>query len=84
MERVQLILSQLGEMEDEIFKMRQHNEQNFRRRNKQKKFRERTQSAPAVFVPNKGPWAPTPLGAPSVTAQNAKQAAYQMRVQVSQ
>ena len=36
-ERVQLIMQDLGEMEDGIFKDRQNRELEFRRRNKQKK-----------------------------------------------
>uniref|UniRef100_A0A914UXV0 Xrn1 helical domain-containing protein n=1 Tax=Plectus sambesii TaxID=2011161 RepID=A0A914UXV0_9BILA len=52
LERVQLILSQLGEAEDEIFKKRQENELNFRARNKAKKARERAHTAPAWIPAN--------------------------------
>ncbi|VDM12543.1 unnamed protein product [Wuchereria bancrofti] len=52
-ERVQIILDKLGEVEDEIFKSRQEREQQFKRRNKEKKWRERTFATPS-YIPSRG------------------------------
>lgn len=41
LERVQVVMSDLGEVEDEIFKRRRDTELEFRRRNKQRKEREK-------------------------------------------
>ena len=61
-ERVQLIMQDLGEMEDEIFKDRQSRELEFRRRNKQKKRREQD-------FQNRAPkWQPQGVCAPQAVA----------------
>lgn len=53
MERVQMILDGLGEVEDEIFKTRQQKEVAYRKRLKMQRKRERSASAPS-FVPSPG------------------------------
>ena len=57
--RVQLIMQELGKVEDVIFKDRQSRELSFRARNKAKRRREREeeQSGPA-WVPQTGEFAP--------------------------
>ncbi|KAL1460610.1 hypothetical protein WDU94_012582 [Cyamophila willieti] len=91
LERVQLIMQDLGMMEDEIFKKRQQTETMFKARNKAKKRRERqmkmavqnSSQAPS-FIPG-GQFAPQTLGGGgrgggSGPVQNARQEAYQMRM----
>ncbi|RZF36370.1 hypothetical protein LSTR_LSTR002966 [Laodelphax striatellus] len=86
--RVQLIMSDLGEMEDEIFKNRQKTELMFKERNRQRKRREK------MAKMNERPaWTPTGQFAPQALGrggsggggvapiQNARQEAYQMRMQ---
>uniref|UniRef100_A0A8R1TXL4 5'-3' exoribonuclease n=1 Tax=Onchocerca volvulus TaxID=6282 RepID=A0A8R1TXL4_ONCVO len=51
-QRAQIILSKLGEVEDEIFKSRQEREQQFKRKNKERKWRERAFMA-ASFIPSR-------------------------------
>ncbi|XP_030855693.1 5'-3' exoribonuclease 2 isoform X1 [Strongylocentrotus purpuratus] len=64
LERVQLMMTDLGEAEDEIFKKRRTTELGFRQRNKERNKRQRSSNAPA-FVPG-GVLAPTPItGGPS-------------------
>ncbi|KAG8232557.1 hypothetical protein J437_LFUL013043 [Ladona fulva] len=81
LERLQLIMADLGEAEDEIFKRRQENELNFRAREKAKKRRE---AAISHFQPK---WVPTGQFAPQIPGskvnpiQNARQEAYDMRRQ---
>lgn len=58
LERVQVIMTELGRMEDEIFKRRHQNELNFKARNKNMKRQQRpnfallekTQFAPQVTI----------------------------------
>ncbi|XP_043272687.1 5'-3' exoribonuclease 2 homolog [Venturia canescens] len=81
LDRVQLILSDLGDVEDEIFKKRQQNELAFKQREKNKK---RRMEAISNYKPNwtpVGQFAPTPLGQGSKPVQNARQEAYKMRMQ---
>ncbi|VIO96778.1 Uncharacterized protein BM_BM7704 [Brugia malayi] len=52
-ERAQIILDKLGEVEDEIFKSRQEREQQFKRRNKEKKWREQALATPS-YIPSRG------------------------------
>ena len=47
MQRVQIIMTNLGQMEDKIFRDRQSKELEFRRRNKEKKKRERMEKQAA-------------------------------------
>lgn len=79
LERVQLILSELGEMEDEIFRSRQQNELNFRARNKDRRRREKTAKGPA-FIPN-SQFTPVPIGSQPRPFLNPRQTAYQIRTQ---
>lgn len=79
--RVQLIMSELGEAEDEIFKRRQQNELNFKRRMKEKKKRmkmEAESEARPAWTPG-GQFAPVAVGQHVGAVQNAKQEAYNMR-----
>uniref|UniRef100_A0A8D8TWE9 5'-3' exoribonuclease n=1 Tax=Cacopsylla melanoneura TaxID=428564 RepID=A0A8D8TWE9_9HEMI len=94
LERVQLIMQDLGLMEDEIFKKRQQTETMFKARNKAKQRRERqmkmavqnSRQAPS-FIPG-GQFAPQGLGGGGgghmAPVQNARQEAYQMRVNAMQ
>lgn len=64
MDRVQLIMADLGEMEDEIFKKRQQTEMFFKERDKQKKRREKM-----FKESNSGPaWLPQGQFAPQVSS----------------
>ncbi|CAF0857952.1 unnamed protein product [Brachionus calyciflorus] len=75
LQRAQLILSGIGEVEDDIFKKRQQNELNFRHRQKDRKRQQKEQRERArvgydlpIQMPEwmkSGPFAPTPLGGPS-------------------
>lgn len=81
LERVQLIMSELGEAEDEIFKRRQQNELNFKRRMKEKKKRmkmEAESEARPAWTP-RGQFAPVAVGQAVGTTQNARREAYDMR-----
>lgn len=65
LERVQIILSGIGHVEDEIFKKRQRNEVEFRQRQKEKKKRQRVGYDMPLQMPEwmkSGPYAPSPLG----------------------
>jgi len=78
LDRVQLIMSDLGDMEDEIFKNRQQTELMFKRRDKMRKQRERQQQMKHDLT---GQWAPQPIGQRSGPMQNPREAAYHQRVQ---
>ncbi|EFN70493.1 5'-3' exoribonuclease 2-like protein [Camponotus floridanus] len=81
LDRVQLIMSDLGDVEDEIFKKRQQNELAFKQREKDKK---RRQEIISNFKPKwipAGQFAPTALGQTVKPIENARYEAYQMRVQ---
>lgn len=81
LDRVQMIMSELGDMEDEIFKKRQQNELAFKQREKDKK---RRLLAISNYKPKwipAGQFAPTPLGKSVKPVENARYEAYQMRVQ---
>lgn len=81
LERVQLIMSQLGKAEDEIFKRRQQNELNFKARNKAKKRRERgsfNQNRPNWSLVRGTQFAPTEVGK-AQTLTNVRHEAYAMR-----
>ncbi|XP_045174947.2 5'-3' exoribonuclease 2-like isoform X2 [Mercenaria mercenaria] len=84
LERVQLIMQELGEVEDEIFKKRRDDEMNFRRRNKEKRRRTRRMNDKPRYIPG-GMLAPQPLGRgrPGLGAPsgNVRQEAYQQRMQ---
>ncbi len=57
-QRVQLIMQELGRMEDSIFKERQRRELDFRQRTKAKRRRERMESDAAPKWLPKGQFAP--------------------------
>ncbi|XP_012232131.1 5'-3' exoribonuclease 2 homolog isoform X1 [Linepithema humile] len=81
LDRVQLIMSDLGDMEDEIFKKRQQNELAFKQREKDKKRRHEIISNFKPKWITAGQFAPTALGQAVKPVQNARYEAYQMRVQ---
>lgn len=79
--RVQLIMTELGEAEDEIFKQRQERELNFKRRMKEKNKRmkmEAESEARPAWTP-RGQFAPVAPGQNVSAVRNAKQEAYNMR-----
>ncbi|XP_032882092.1 5'-3' exoribonuclease 2 isoform X2 [Amblyraja radiata] len=83
LERVQMIMTAVGEAEDNIFKRRREDDVSFRRRMKEKNKRMKT-DAPS-FIPG-GQLAPQPLGQRSggskpQAVQSPRQTAYDMRVQ---
>ncbi|XP_017883576.1 5'-3' exoribonuclease 2 homolog [Ceratina calcarata] len=80
LDRVQMILSELGEVEDEIFKKRQQNELAFKQREKDKKRRLLgiSNNRPK-WIPT-GQFAPMRLGERVKPVENARYEAYQMRV----
>ncbi|XP_046426215.1 5'-3' exoribonuclease 2 homolog isoform X1 [Neodiprion fabricii] len=81
LDRVQMIMSDLGNVEDEIFKKRQQNELSFKQREKNKKKRlEAISNYKPNWVPA-GQFAPTPLGQATQPVQNARHEAFQMRMQ---
>ncbi|XP_072744111.1 5'-3' exoribonuclease 2 homolog isoform X1 [Anoplolepis gracilipes] len=81
LDRVQLIMSDLGDVEDEIFKKRQQNELAFKQREKDKKRRhEIISNFKPKWIPA-GQFAPTALGQTVKPIENARYEAYQMRVQ---
>lgn len=61
LDRVQLMLADLGEMEDEIFKKRRETEENFKRRNEERNKRQRRSYDAPAWIPT-GAFAPVPLG----------------------
>ncbi|XP_044731123.1 5'-3' exoribonuclease 2 homolog [Chrysoperla carnea] len=84
LDRVQLIMSKLGEAEDEIFKRRQQNEEAFRAREKAKQRRMDRQQQynsqrPNWNITNNTQFAPTPLGQGASPIQNARQEIYNIR-----
>ncbi|XP_015110782.1 5'-3' exoribonuclease 2 homolog [Diachasma alloeum] len=80
LDRVQLILSDLGDMEDEIFKRRQQNELAFKQREKSKKRRlDAISNFKPKWVPT-GQFAPKAVGGQVNPVQNARHEAYQMRM----
>ncbi|XP_070576622.1 5'-3' exoribonuclease 2-like [Ptychodera flava] len=78
LERVQLMMTDLGEMEDAIFKKRRQSDLNFRRNQRERKKRMKRSSAPA-FIPA-GQYAPQRVGSSPSAIQNPRQEAYQMRM----
>ncbi|XP_049959771.1 5'-3' exoribonuclease 2 homolog [Schistocerca serialis cubense] len=81
LDRVQLIMSDLGEVEDEIFKSRQEKEVRFKERNKaQRKRQKLLRDFKPAWTPV-GQYAPTPVGQPVNPIQNPRQEAYRMRMQ---
>ncbi|XP_063299794.1 5'-3' exoribonuclease 2 isoform X1 [Pelobates fuscus] len=85
LERVQMIMLAVGEVEDSIFRKRKEDDERFKKRNKEKRKRMKMEQQPA-FVPT-GQFAPQALGRGNRSAPNAinnpRQAAYEMRMQNS-
>ncbi|XP_043525618.1 5'-3' exoribonuclease 2 homolog isoform X2 [Frieseomelitta varia] len=80
LDRVQLIMSELGSVEDEIFKKRQQNELAFKQREKDKKRRLLgVGNNKPKWIPT-GQFAPTRIGDRVNPVKNARYEAYQMRV----
>ena len=82
-ERVQLIMQDLGEMEDAIFKERQERELGFRAREKAKKARTQMHMFGGHRGPKsqpKGQFAPTPIGSQPAAPSNVRKEAAEMRV----
>lgn len=84
LERVELIMQAVGVAEDNIFKKRKDDDESFKRRMKEKKKRMKADQGPS-FVP-RGQFAPQALGGRDrpMAVQNARQAAYEMRMQGNQ
>ncbi|KAK2864235.1 hypothetical protein Q7C36_003389 [Tachysurus vachellii] len=81
LERVELIMQAVGVAEDNIFKKRKEDEENFKRRTKEKKKRMKAERGPA-FVAG-GQFAPRALGGRDqpMPIHNARHTAYDMRMQ---
>lgn len=82
LERVQLVLTDLGEMEDEIFKKRRETDLDFKRRDLEKKKRQRRyESADAPrFIPG-GQFAPAALGSRVAPLMNPRESIADLRQQ---
>ncbi|XP_075719095.1 5'-3' exoribonuclease 2 [Rhinoderma darwinii] len=85
LERVQMIMLAVGEVEDNIFKKRKEDDEGFKRRQKEKKKRMKREQRPS-FAPT-GQFAPQALGRRDMstpnTVVNPRQTAYEMRMQGS-
>ncbi|KAI4890028.1 hypothetical protein NFI96_015514 [Prochilodus magdalenae] len=81
LERVELIMQAVGVAEDNIFRKRKEDDENFKRRMKEKKKRMKAEQAPA-YLPG-GQFAPQALGGRDrpMPVQNARHAAFDMRMQ---
>ncbi|KRZ69200.1 5'-3' exoribonuclease 2, partial [Trichinella papuae] len=77
LKRVQLIMSELGKVEDEIFRVRQEREIQFSNKAKMRKMQAESFNAPA-FIPQNA-FAPTPIGENPLPLLNAKRTAMEMR-----
>ncbi|KAG8583792.1 hypothetical protein GDO81_008551 [Engystomops pustulosus] len=84
LERVQMIMLAVGVLEDNIFKKRKENDENFKRRQKEKNKRMKNEQRPSFSLT--GQYAPQALGQKDVssnTVVNPRQTAYEMRMQSS-
>ncbi|XP_037752171.1 5'-3' exoribonuclease 2 isoform X2 [Chelonia mydas] len=85
LQRVQMIMLAVGEVEDSIFKKRKDDEENFRRRQKEK--RKRMKRDQPSFIPG-GQFSPQALGRGNRSSpqaiSNPRQTAYEMRMQDKQ
>ncbi|XP_070603108.1 5'-3' exoribonuclease 2 [Erythrolamprus reginae] len=81
LERVQMIMLAVGEVEDSIFKKRKDDEENFRRRQKEKRKRMKREQHTMLG----GQFTPQPLGRGNRSCHqpisNPRQTAYEMRMQ---
>ncbi|XP_041419786.1 5'-3' exoribonuclease 2 isoform X1 [Xenopus laevis] len=87
LERVQMIMLAVGEVEDNIFKKRKEDDEHFKRRQKERKKRMKAQHQRPSFVTS-GQFAPRALGHGSRSVadsiSNPRQEAYRMRMQNAQ
>ncbi|XP_060773993.1 5'-3' exoribonuclease 2 [Neoarius graeffei] len=83
LERVELIMQAVGVAEDNIFKKRKEDEENFKRRAKEKKKRMKAEQGPAFVT--RGQFTPHALGGRDrpMPVHNARHTAYDMRMQGS-
>ncbi|XP_037086044.1 5'-3' exoribonuclease 2-like [Pollicipes pollicipes] len=79
LKRVQLIMQDLGEMEDEIFKSRQRREISFRNRNKAQRRQKRAEQERQHI--QSGQFAPQAVGGAVKPVENARKEAYQIRME---
>ncbi|XP_013873415.1 5'-3' exoribonuclease 2 [Austrofundulus limnaeus] len=81
LERVELIMQAVGVAEDNIFKKRKEDDENFKRRNKEKRKRMKAEQRGPAFLTT-GQFAPQALGRRDRPdpVQNARQQAYNMRM----
>ncbi|CAL8090206.1 unnamed protein product [Orchesella dallaii] len=77
--RVQLIMSDLGEVEDDIFRNRHSTEQRMKANRKRRKQQDANCYNRPAFIPE-GQFAPVVIGSNPSPVQQARQEAYQMRV----
>lgn len=82
LERVELIMQAVGVAEDNIFKKRKEDDENFKRRNKEKRKRMKAEQQRPAFMTT-GQFAPQALGRRDrpEPVQNARYQAYDMRMQ---
>uniref|UniRef100_A0A6I8Q9Y2 5'-3' exoribonuclease n=1 Tax=Xenopus tropicalis TaxID=8364 RepID=A0A6I8Q9Y2_XENTR len=84
LERVQMIMLAVGEVEDNIFKKRKEDDEHFKRRQKERKKRMKAEHQKPSFVTS-GQFAPRALGQGSCSVpeaiNNPRQEAYRMRMQ---
>ncbi|KAF0307470.1 5'-3' exoribonuclease 2 [Amphibalanus amphitrite] len=78
LQRVQLIMQDLGQMEDEIFKSRQRRELSFRARNKAQRRQKREADARKHLG---GQFAPQAVGGAVKPVENARKESYQIRME---
>ncbi|XP_034017832.1 5'-3' exoribonuclease 2 [Thalassophryne amazonica] len=85
LERVELIMQAVGVAEDNIFKKRKEDDENFKRRNKEKRKRLKAEQLGPAYMTT-GQFAPVALGRGMhpQTVENARQQAYGMRMQDNQ
>eukprot|EP00117_Sycon_ciliatum_P036107 scpid37835/ scgid0249/ 5&apos len=82
--QVQMLMKALGEMEDSIFKKRQEDDKEFRRRARDRKRQEKLRRAGREVAPvfiHGGSLAPTPIGQTPTPVHGAKQVAADARMQ---
>ncbi|XP_053737579.1 5'-3' exoribonuclease 2 [Synchiropus splendidus] len=82
LERVEMIMTSVGVVEDNIFKKRKEDDENFKKRMKEKKKRMKMEQQGPSFMTG-GHFAPHALGRPGQPAvvHNARHQAYNMRMQ---
>ena len=84
MKQVQMLMKHLGQMEDSIFKKRQEDDKEFRRRARDRKRQDRLRRAGQAIAPafvHGGALAPTPIGQTPPPLHGAKQIAADARME---